>query len=246
MWPYSPRTDRFRWVVLRVSYNIVNVLNGKVLDVGSRSSGARCQCQTFVPGNDQHCWELVVPAVAYPPGWVHIQNARTQDLLSHTYLYNSPVLEPSPASLRPSQHREGWRFQWTMVHSKSFRPRSAAGRNLWCIVNRLTRGHLENTLWLNKGINAWQTLPSGATGNPISEWRLELDPACNWKIINSADSSLLEQTSSLRIGGTEVVCVNGSFSLRKGSQSWILRCVCWQKELVPDPSLFSRVVERLT
>lgn len=171
----------------------------------------------YLAGNDQHCWEFVTPIVGFPPGWFHIESAKTGDLLSNTYRHNPPILLPPPSSLKPSQYREAWGFQWTLDHSGRHNdPATKTPRNSWRIVNRLTRIHLSPQFIV--------VLPQAlADFHGNLDWQLELDPSCNWKIKNRKTSLFLEQTNTPRAGGTAVACDDRVFALERGSQSWILR-----------------------
>lgn len=226
-------------------YHLTSVYNGQVLDVVDGSSGAMCHSQNHVAGYDQHCWELVTPAVGFPPGWFHIQNSSTGNLLSHTYLHNPPVLLPAPDSPKASQYLEGWQFQWAAYHPKFWDSDTTSAKNLWVIVNRLTRAVLINKGWEIEdtplgSIVAWP--PNNGWLWPDAKWKLELDTSCNWKIINSLTSCFLEQTQVQKGSGMEVVCVDKRFTTKGGNKSWILRYVHTSNLLLVA---FSRVWQSL-
>lgn len=195
------------------------------MSLPSKDSHPKAEKHDTASGSEENCWEFVIPAVGYPPGWVHIQNKGSGDLLSHTYLHEPPVLLPCPDSLKPSQYREGWLFHWALVNSTGFNPASTVEKNSWCIRNRLTGAILVNNAWdvektrLDR-VNAWKM---GRTGD--STWKLELDTSHNWKITNLESKCLLQQTNVPRNNGTQVICANQVFSLREGTMSWVLRYI---------------------
>lgn len=208
-------------IYARVYYNLVSVFNDQVIDIdNSQSVGSahKIHSQNYVEGYEQHCWEFVIPAVSFPPGWFQIQNAGTGELLSHKYVCNPPILLPSPESPRPCQDRESWQFQWTLTHGKFYDSKFTGGRNAWRIVNRLTGAGL-SCLFNNITPKTLQD------HGPSFLWKLELDPSCNWKIANITTSCLLEKSTTASFGGTgtAVICENRKFIPKGGSMSWILR-----------------------
>lgn len=173
--------------------------------------------QKYVPGNDQHCWEFVIPTVSFPPGWFQIQNAGSGELLSHTYPWNPPVLQPPPSSPQPPQYRESYQFQWTLAHSWCYHLGVGPDINSWRIINRLTRNSL---------CSQFTPYTPGTIRhhNQDLDWELELDPSYNWKIRNRSNSCYLAQSIAPPDSGTTVVCNEKRFT-RGGSKSWVLRYV---------------------
>lgn len=167
--------------------------------------------------SDDSCesWEFVIPTVAFPSGWLQIQNVSTGDLLSHSYAYCPPVLLPPPATPTSSQYRESWSTQWTFIHTKAFVP-DFPRANAWCVMNRLTKTLIGD---VKVGLAAWESEPNDDHGH---SWKLKLDSACHWKIINYKTSCLLEQTNKPRNGGKEVICISQSVKGDGGDKTWLL------------------------
>lgn len=161
----------------------------------------------------------MIPTVSFPVGWFQIQNAGTGDLLSHSYLWNSPVLLHPPSSPIPSEYRESWEFQWTLAHSWCYDMNVGAYINSWRIINRLTRKPLSPRFEA-------QTPQNFKGYNKNLDWELELDPSYNWKLKNRFTSCLLRQTSVPRGGGTAAMCDNRMFTGEGGNMSWVLRYIC--------------------
>lgn len=207
-------------------YNLVNVLNNKVLDIHGPdpNPGAWLNTQTFAPDRSQNCWEFIIPVVGFPPGWLHMQNVGTGRLLSHDYMYNPPLLLAMPDPLVESQHQQQWQFQWTLCHSKCFKPDTAGERNSWYIINRLTRAPLSPHLGNMKDSDF-----AGREDNLA--WKLELDRACNWKISNRTTSCLLEQRRS----PVDNVRCDQKLTQAGGHQSWILRLFGPSLNYSPSP-----------
>lgn len=136
-------------------------------------------------------------------------------MLRQNYVYNAPMLAPAPNPATQSQHQEQWDFQWTLAHSKCFGS-SADERNSWCIINRRTRARLSPHFGNIKVEHL-----SGRYNNLA--WKLELDTACNWKIINRKSGCLLQQLDVPFNSGKAVGCSDRKFSQKGGSQSWILK-----------------------
>lgn len=198
---------------ISASYAITNVFSGFVLAV--QDDHVELHSQKYIPGNDQHCWEFVIPTVSFPPGWFQIQNSGTGKLLSHTYSWNPPALLPPPNLPQPSQYRESYQFQWTLAHSWCYDHRVSAYINSWRIINRLTRDSLcgkftpyspETIRHLNQNL----------------DWELELDSSYNWKLRNRSNSCYLAQSIALP---DSVVCDEKIFAAKGGSKSWVLRYV---------------------
>lgn len=204
--------------VSEISYNIANVLTGKVLDIDSDNprSGAWVKIQQYLRLRRQNRWEFAIPIAAFPPGWFHIQSVGTGELLSHDYDHNVPVLLPAPEPMIESQYRRQWQFQWTLSHSKCFKSGTAGERNSWYIINRLTRKPLSPQLgrFMEKDY-------AGREENLA--WKLELDSNCNWKITNRKTSCLLQRTNTVRSDGVAVGCSEQKFVKTGGRLSWILR-----------------------
>lgn len=209
----------FRWLTVdsEPSYNIVNFLNDRVLDIHGTypQPGAWVTIQPFSPDSSYNRWEFMIPILGFPPGWFNMQNVRTGHLLSHDYGHNPPVLRPPPNSPVESQHRRNWQFQWTLCHSKCFKFSTASERNSWYIINRLTRAPLSPHFTMEEKDFA------GREDNLA--WKLELDSACNWKITNRNTSCLLQQTDTIGSAAGKVGCTDGTFTQAGGRQSWILR-----------------------
>lgn len=224
----------------RIYYTLTNVSNGHLLDIRTTGSGGSEEpwgfCQEYILGRVQQRWEFVVPKVAFPCGWLQIQNLEIGALLSHTYLSNPPVLvDPCPTTL-PTQYREAWDTQWTLIDARTYAPDSlcATGINQWCIRNRLTKAFLGGTEYKCNGlpkdvVTAMETnlLPVGGgtkfkEGINISEytWGLELDLDNNWIIINRSSSYLLGPTGLQISSGAELTCA--TVEVARG-RSWVLR-----------------------
>lgn len=199
-------------------YNIVNSLNGKVLDIHGiiPQPGAWVNIQPSNPQRNHQRWEFLIPVVSFPPGWFHMQNVGSSHLLSHDYMHNPPLILTPPDSPVEPQHRRDWQFQWTLCHSKCFSHKTAGERNSWYIINRLTQAPLSP----NCGIMEEKDF---ADRENNLAWKLELDPLCNWKITNRATSCLLQQANTPRATGAAVSCTNRNFTQAGGCQSWILR-----------------------
>lgn len=163
---------------------------------------------------------------ASPPGWFQIRSASTGDILSHPYLSSPSVLMPSPATPKPSQYRETWGAQWTLIHTQNFAPKfpGITGTNTWCIMNRLTGTLLGNVTYKSKGeeklgVAAWEFNTGDVLGHT---WKLELDSACNWKIINYKTLFLLEQTNVPLGEGKEVICRDRTLRRGEKNKTWVL------------------------
>lgn len=207
-------------MVSEPSYNIVNFLNGRVLDIDGTvpAPGAWVRIQPFSRDRKYNCWEFLIPLVTFPCGWFQMQNVGSGHLLSQNYRHNSPLLLPPPDSPVASQHRQDWQFQWTLCHSKCFKPSTAGERNSWYIINRLTRAPLSphcGTMDENDF--------AGREDNLM--WRLELSSVGKWKITNRTTSCLLQQKDTLRSTGAEAGCTDQKFTQAGGHQIWILRYI---------------------
>lgn len=150
----------------------------------------------------------------FPPGWFQIQNSGTGDLLSHTYTCNPPVLLPAPESLRLSEYRESWEFQWTLAHSWCYNMHVGAYINSWRIINRLTRVGISPRF----GDETPETL--SGHGHEF-DWELELDPSYRWKLRNRATSCFLRQAGVEGSTRKSVVCDEKMFTMEGGSKSWV-------------------------
>lgn len=194
------------------SYNIVNVLSAKVIDIhGPKPSpGAWVNIQAWTPDRTSNQWEFVAPVVAFQAGWFHLQNVGTGQLLSHDYAHNAPRLLAAPDSLIGSQHRRQWQYQWTLSHSKCFKSSTANERNSWYLINRLTRTPLSPHF-------GSMDVSDFAGREDNLAWKLEHDSLRNWKITNRATGCLLQQT------GEAVRCTNSKFTQAGSYQSWIMR-----------------------
>lgn len=173
--------------------------------------------------DSQELWEFVIPVVAFPPGWLQIQSVATGDLLSHSYASCPLVLLPPTATPKSSQYRESWNTQWTFIHAQAFGPDFPAA-NTWCIMNRLTRTLIRNVTYLvngelETGLAAWESGSNDVYGR---SWKLELDSACRWKIINYETSHLLEQTDKPCGDGKGVICASQSFRRGAKNKIWLL------------------------
>lgn len=193
-------------------------MNGKGLDLDGDNPSPRSwvKVQKSTAERLQSHWEFVIPVLAIPHGWFHIQNVQTKEMLSHDYDHNPPVLLPAHESPIEPQYRRQWQFQWTLSHSKCFKSGTASEPNSWYIINRLTRIPL-SPLFGNMGEKDF----AGRDKNLA--WKLEFDPSGNWKITNRTTCCLLEQLSMVRSGGNAVGCSNRIFIPTPGHQSWILR-----------------------
>lgn len=200
-----------------VSYNIVNVLSGKNLDIHGENPnpGAWANMQSISPSRRYNRWEFAIPVVGFPPGWFHVQNVGSGHLLSQDYAHNPPRMLAPPDTLIGSQHRRQWQFQWTLCHSKCFKSNTAGERNSWYIINRLTRAPLSPHCGSMKERDF-------ASREDNLAWRLELDSVCNWKITNRTTSALLQQVKGVGETSGAVFCVDGKFT-HGNHQSWILR-----------------------
>lgn len=186
--------------------------------IAVKNDSDKIHSQKFIPGNDAHYWEFVIPTVTLPPGWFQIENSRTGSFLTHTYTCNPPVLLPSPRSPLPSEYRESWEFQWTLAHSRGYDIDVSASLNSWRIINRLTRVPLSPRF----AVQTPQILKGH--GRDLS-WELELDPSYNWKLRNRVTACFLGQSSQSCGEGTAVVCDEKVFTMGGGMKSWILRYV---------------------
>lgn len=211
-------------VCSEVWYTIVNSINDKVLDTDSTNTQPRAciNVSSDSPGL-AHCqWEFAIPVVGFPPGWFHMQAVGTGRLLSHDYAHNPPTLLAAPAGLRAPQHRSSWQYQWTLCHSKHFKPASPperntwhrtsppVERNTWHVINRLTRSPLSHHLGT--------MTPAGfASRDDNLAWRLQLDAARTWTLTNRATGCLLTQETDSGVG-----CTNRVLALPGGRQSWNL------------------------
>lgn len=133
---------------------------------------------------------------------------------------------PSPATPKPSQYRETWGAQWTLIHTQNFAPKfpGITGTNTWCIMNRLTGTLLGNVTYKSKGeeklgVAAWEFNTGDVLGHT---WKLELDSACNWKIINYKTLFLLEQTNVPLGEGKEVICRDRTLRRGEKNKTWVL------------------------
>lgn len=201
-------------IMTRTYYTIASVFNGHVIDIVGEGKGSETTpcSKHYAPGNDQQCWELVTPIVGFPAGWFQIQNVGTGGLLRHTYLHNPATIRPPPICQRPSQYRESWEFQWTLVHTTCHNTDTAAGSNSWRIINRLTRAHLSPRFW----VITPKTLPGH--GSDL-DWQLDLDPSYNWKIRNWRSSCLLEERKGIHPNMTVMRCDDQKFTMQGGNKS---------------------------
>lgn len=186
-----------------VSYNIVNALNDKVLDIHgvNPQSGKFVSIQPYHFGLSRSHWEFANPIVDYPPGWFHMQNVGTGELLSHANVQYLPVLLPVADPRPESQYRSTWQFQWTLCHSGGFKSPTAGERNSWHIINRLTRIPL--------------------CDNYNSPWKLELDTPNSWRLTSRVTSVLLTQSEG--DGGVSYSYHNRVSTPTGGRHSWALR-----------------------
>lgn len=210
----------------------MNVDNGYVLDIGPDKKNW-CLNQKPDSGRAEQCWEFVLPKVAFPCGWIHLQNSKTGALLSHEYLSTPPILVDPPSVVQPSQYRDGWDTQWTLINVGSYAPKSSCttGPNTWCIRNRLTKAFLSNTPKL--GITAWESnLLYAAEGGSFKDgidiaeytWKLDLDlgPERYWNITNYSTSCKLAQVLKSGARGFGV-CADEKYNR---NTSWNLRYAC--------------------
>lgn len=218
-----------------VSFNIINVLNDKALDIYGNypHSGAWVNIQPFSPERSHNRWGLEIPVVGFPPGWFHMQNVGSGDLLSHDYGHNSPALLAAPDSPVESQHQRHWQFQWTLSHSKCYKSGTSGERNSWYIINRQTR------LPLSPHFGTMEEKDFASRDDKLA-WKLELDPLCNWKITNRATSCLLRQMSGKRSVG----CTDQVFTHSGGSQSWIMRFMGPYPFLHPPSTSTNKRIDR--
>lgn len=56
-------------------------------------------------------------------------------------------------------------------------------------------------------------------------WKLELDPASNWRILNYTTGFLLAQTKEPLAGGMEAACVDKKLYTEEVNKSWALMYV---------------------
>lgn len=190
------------------------------------ATGAKLHTQRYSRDNEQQHWEFVIPVVAFPPGWFQIQNVDSKDLLSHKYTFNPPVLEPVNPSQLPSQYRETWNTQWTLVDPRLYN-KDIAEENTWCIMNQLTRGFLNVSQSQIASMTGWPGVYASRTeSSNFSEhrWVLELDPAYNWTIAYHSTSYLLEGTEGHCNGGKQVVCSDNKLTSRD-NKTWFLMYV---------------------
>lgn len=91
-------------------------------------------------------------------------------------------------------------------------------------MNRLTRTLIGDVTYLvngelETGLAAWDFGTKEVHGR---SWKLELDSACRWKIINYETSHLLEQTDKPCNGGKGIICASQIFKRGAGNKTWLL------------------------
>lgn len=160
-------------------------------------------------------WELVVPNVTIPPGWLKIRNMGSGDLLSHKYLHSHAKLLPPSTSPKPSQHRESWGIQWALVHAKIHSPTAEEEDNKWRIVNRLTGGFL----W---DVSQDVSYDCDVCPHTLNVWSLELHLAGDstvfdrmsrsWTIVQPDTFCLLQSTDVSSGEGKRVAAVEKTFT----------------------------------
>lgn len=215
----------------RSYYTISRGTNDRVLYVANEQNNS-LRTKKLLPEDTEVRWDLLIPVVAFPPGYFQIQNEETGYFLTHTYLSTPPVLSPPTRLTYPSQFRESWSTQWTLTDARIYKDEvdgeddlDITENNRWIITNRLTGARLANTPAIdNPYVTAWETEP---TDYEDHIWRLELDSDSdgNWNIIHHETSCLLEQSTKPRDGGTEVVChAKGLTTSRKWIFTYVHRC----------------------
>lgn len=160
-------------------------------------------------------WELVIPHVTVPPGWLKIRNMGSGDLLSHKYLHSHAKLLPPPASPKASQHRESWGIQWALVHAGADSLFVEDGDNKWRIINRLTGGFLWDT-------SQDVSYGCGVCPHTLNVWSLELHLAGDlnifdrmsrsWTIVQPDTFCLLQSTDVPFGEGKRVAAVEKTFT----------------------------------
>ncbi|KAH8149332.1 uncharacterized protein LAJ45_06411 [Morchella importuna] len=219
-------------------YRIVNVWNNELLSIArsgaeAGESGPRCNIGK-AEATPIKTWELIVPIVAFPPGWCRIQNCETLDLLSQSYLSGPPVLLKPSAAIPPPQpqSRESWTDQWVLAHTSYLFPdfKITTGANTWCVRNRLTGGYL-GCVYADRypfiggqcsvSANDWDLTEDDIAAHT---WKLEIDPGCtmNWKLIHHKTGCLLEKGVAVVSGGVEVLCRDRKFTRGNRHKTWML------------------------
>lgn len=192
-----------------VTYTIVSVWNGNVLDIhntgwqSTSQSSAGAIVRPFHPGIILYPWEFTLPSVHVPLGWLHIQNVATGHLLCQSRRgYGWADLVPAPDLLPEPQYRSTWQFQWTLCQSRWFDESTAREHNSWRIINRETRYPL---CVFHNGTHP--------------EWTLQLDTPRSWRIVSCASQGLV--TDSQADGG--LCCSPHVLPPSSGRQSWLLK-----------------------
>ena len=182
-------------------------------------------CDLFLRGSDcklasstdkdDILWELVLPAVSTPFGWVRLQNQETGHVLSQTLLSHPPLMIPlsshhhTGAFLEPGHLREIWSTHWKIVPVSAFPylnkewivPRS------FFIVNRLTGGFLRAKLAPFNHLPELGAYDCRVTADEVDiwgrkskVWTVERAGRDLWTILSNKDEELGECEAKFRNG----------------------------------------------
>jgi hypothetical protein len=202
-------------------------------------------------------WELVYPLNPIPSGWIFLQNASSQRVLTLRYPSLPPIMKnpddtPHETGEQPLSYLQRWASQWAIIETKSAAMRSTSGCSprTFVIRNRLTNTYLlhRSMLFAHKGQAQTATVDaccSVSEAIELKEWRFEIDSQSNWKIINNQNGCLLEDSYAPLMDGYEVTCATKSPNSRK---AWTFMQVLaqylsteinranWICDIVPLPS----------
>lgn len=185
-----------------------------------KNSGSGAVCHTW----DAHCnydqqkWELALPSVGVPAGWVTLRNAASGHLLDHGYLTSPPRAWSPPKSPTPSYDRASWGAQWCLIRPPATEKdeKTTALRTAWVLRNRLTGGFLARADHEGGGVCAWatQVLP-----DDFQEWKLDASPSGDWKVVNVRSGCVLEQPDAL---SPLVTCREKKFRMQDVGKRWTI------------------------
>ncbi|KAL7269458.1 hypothetical protein RUND412_007884 [Rhizina undulata] len=162
-------------------------------------------------------WEFLLPLVAIPPGWIHIESVATGKRLNHRYL--GSVVHLSAPQILSSTNRDGWGSQWAFIASGE-----PDDENYWLVKNRLTGGLLEAGMDLfspAQYLYARSTTETHRT--TLQHWKIELTVEGVWRI-SYGDQLALSHTVH-RVENADVDVVQGMTSrgTRDSVTHWMIK-----------------------
>jgi len=126
---------------LREYHNIVSFHSGNALNTEFDSNNCKCYTSWPEQGSDRQAWEFIKPLASVPPGWLRLQNASSDRVLSQIYSSLPPISRSLPSASSSSSYHEYWATQWAFVRLSALN-NNYFGSNAYLIKNRLTGGYL--------------------------------------------------------------------------------------------------------